>query len=184
MRNIICISGDLGSGKSTVGRIIAEILGYEYYSAGMAFRELAEEKGCSVLDFNNISETDSSIDNMIDSKIAEIGREKENVILDSRMAWHFVNGGFNVYMTVKKEEAARRVMDASRGLTESYSCIEEALESLEKRREAEVKRYKNKYKANICDMDNYHLLVDTTCKSPEGAADFIIEMYKAYRNGK
>ena len=40
---IITISGLHGTGKSTIGKKLAENLGIRYYSTGQAFRELANE---------------------------------------------------------------------------------------------------------------------------------------------
>ena len=44
MFHIITISGMLGSGKSTVAKLLAQKLGYEYYSTGNAQREIAKKK--------------------------------------------------------------------------------------------------------------------------------------------
>lgn len=178
MRKIICISGDLASGKSVVSRIVAEQLKYELFSAGRIFRQLAEEKGISVLELNNLAETSQEIDNMIDSKLIEIGHKQENIILDSRMAWHFVKESFNVYLMVDHLEAAKRVLQDKRGTTEKYNNIDEALEGLAQRRAAESKRYLSKYGVDISNLDNYQLVVDTTCKSAEQVARIIVDKYK------
>ena len=47
----ITITGNLGSGKSSVAKILKE-KGYEYSSTGNIFRQLAMEKGLSVEEFN------------------------------------------------------------------------------------------------------------------------------------
>jgi cytidylate kinase len=41
---IITIAGTVGSGKSTVGRIIAKRLGLKHYSIGDLMREMAEQR--------------------------------------------------------------------------------------------------------------------------------------------
>ncbi len=180
MRKIICISGDLASGKSVVSRIVAEKLKYELFSAGRIFRQLAEEKGISVLELNTLAETSQEIDNMIDSNLIEIGLKQENIILDSRMAWHFVKESFKIYLTVDHLEAAKRVLQDKRGTTEKYNNIDEALEGLAQRRAAESKRYLSKYGVDISNLDNYQLVVDTTCKSAEQVAKLIIDKYAVY----
>jgi cytidylate kinase len=40
----ITLTGNLGSGKSTIAKIMAEKYGYEIYSTGKIQRELAEAK--------------------------------------------------------------------------------------------------------------------------------------------
>lgn len=180
MKEIICISGDLSSGKSVVGRLLAEKLGYEYYSAGAVFRLLAGKMGLSVMDFNKLSETDRSIDSLIDSEITQIGEIKNRIVLDSRMAWYFIRDSFKVYMTIDGELAASRVLQDMRGETEKYSSIEEARVTLKARKETETRRYLGKYGVNIGDLKNYHMVVDTTRLSPEEVADAIIEGYSSY----
>ena len=41
----ISITGDLGSGKSTVAKQLAKDLGFDYISTGTIFREIAKEYG-------------------------------------------------------------------------------------------------------------------------------------------
>ena len=48
----ITITGRLGSGKSTVAKLIVENHGYTYYSTGNIMRELAAEAGISILEYN------------------------------------------------------------------------------------------------------------------------------------
>lgn len=177
MKKIICISGELGSGKSAVSKLIAQRLGYEYFSAGMFFRELAEKMGISVLEVNRLSEMDSSIDRMVDSRIIEVGKIKQNIIFDSRMAWHFVNQSFKVYLTIDIKEAARRILKEPRGASEVYNNIDEVINGLKNRREAESKRYMSKYGVDIENLNNYHFIIDTTTKSPDEVADLIINEY-------
>ena len=45
MHFIISLSGMLGSGKSTIGKMLAQELGYTFYSTGSAQRKIAQEKG-------------------------------------------------------------------------------------------------------------------------------------------
>ena len=46
----ITITGRLGSGKSTVAKLIVADHGYTYYSTGNIMRELAAEAGISILE--------------------------------------------------------------------------------------------------------------------------------------
>ena len=89
----ITITGNLGSGKSSVAKILQE-KGYEIFSTGKVFRQLAMEKGLSVEEFNKqvneaAAQGDRSVDKMIDDTTTRIGEEKDMVVFDSRLAWHF-----------------------------------------------------------------------------------------------
>ncbi|MBO5847261.1 MAG: (d)CMP kinase, partial [Bacteroidales bacterium] len=53
----ISITGDLGSGKSSVAKILCQDLGFEYFSTGSLQRKLAAEKGMNTLDMNKFSES-------------------------------------------------------------------------------------------------------------------------------
>ena len=100
----ITITGRLGSGKSTVAKILVEKHGYTYYSTGNIMRELAQEAGISILEYNRRCVGDPTEDRKIDDRTREVAirmREQgENLIFDSRMAWFFAPDTFKVYVTV------------------------------------------------------------------------------------
>jgi predicted cytidylate kinase len=154
MKKIICISGDLISGKSEAGKGAASYLGYQYFSAGRVFRELAQEKGMKITEFTGLAENDTSIDKAIDLKLAGIGKSREEIVVDARMAWFFIEDSFKVYLQIDIDEAARRIKENPRGDTEKYNSVEEALSALRYRKESEIKRYRNLYGAEIQDLNN------------------------------
>ena len=61
----ISLAGDLGSGKSTVGAILAERLSAAVYSTGTIQRKIAEEMGMTTLQLNQYMETHPEIDGKI-----------------------------------------------------------------------------------------------------------------------
>ena len=71
---IITISGDLGSGKTSVSKILIEKLGYERFSVGDAWRKVAENEGVSILELNKRAEKDKSIDLKVDNEMIEVGK--------------------------------------------------------------------------------------------------------------
>ncbi|HEY8348932.1 MAG TPA: AAA family ATPase, partial [Clostridia bacterium] len=82
----IAISGDLGSGKSTVCRYLKEKYGLDVYSTGQIQRSLAQKYNMDVLSFNKYMETHPEIDEEIDTELTKIGRLDKDMVLDSRMA--------------------------------------------------------------------------------------------------
>ena len=94
----ITITGDLGSGKTTVSKLLAEKLGMEVVDTGMIYRKFAEDKGMDVLEQNNSD--DWSIDRKIDSEVERLGKEKDNQIFVSRLAWHFIPNALKIYLTI------------------------------------------------------------------------------------
>ena len=106
----ITLTGNLGSGKSTIAKIMADKYGYTIYSTGKIQRELAEERGLTVLEMNKLMQQDHSFDNIIDEKVTQLSRDSEkDLFIDSRLAWHFAERAFKVFLSVSIDEAARRV---------------------------------------------------------------------------
>ena len=54
----ISIAGDLGSGKSTVAKILSKKFGAEIVSGGKIQRELASKMGITIEEFNIMMESD------------------------------------------------------------------------------------------------------------------------------
>lgn len=178
----ITLTGNLGSGKSTICKIICDRYGYEKYSTGVILRELAEERGITVLEMNELMKTDSKYDHMIDDAVAKISRERINdpIIFDSRLAWHFAEKSFKVFLSVSLDEAARRVYGDSRGDVETYTSVEDARAQLKERAEVEDARYKDFYKIDYFNFYNYNLILDSTCAAPEQLATVLMDEYNHY----
>ena len=178
----ITLTGNLGSGKSTIAKIMAEKYGYTIYSTGKIQRELAEERGLTVLEMNKLMQQDHSFDNIIDEKVTQLSRESDKeLFFDSRLAWHFAENAFKVFLTVSIDEAARRVYnDDKRGDVEKYSSKEEAKANLIERANTEDVRYREIYGLNYFDLNNYDLVLDSTFTKPELLAEVLINEKKRY----
>ncbi len=178
----ISITGNLGSGKSTICKRICEQYGFERYSTGMILRDLAAERGITLLEMNERMKSDSSIDRMIDDRTTLVSREKidDRVIFDSRLAWHFAERTFKIFLAVSLDEAARRVFNDSRGEVETYASVEEARSSLRERALVEDKRYRDFYGIEYFDFNNYDLVLDSTCASPEVLTEMFMSAYEIY----
>ena len=184
MKNIkISLAGDLGSGKSTVGKILAEEFQAELYSTGTIQRAIAVEMGMTTLQLNQYMETHPEIDGKIDDGLRALEKEPKNLIIDSRMAWHFVPSSFSVYMMADAYISAERIMNAGRE-SEPFASVEEAVRSVSDRRKSEMLRYSHLYGVNIKDMENYVYVIDTSYVDPQTVADHISAHYKLFAAGK
>lgn len=178
----ITITGNLGSGKSTICRLLNEKYNFEVYSTGKVQRELARQMNLTTLELNQLMCSDKKYDNMIDDATARISRENKDkdIIFDSRLAWHFVEHSFKVFISVSLEVAAARVMNDQRGAEEKYSSLEEAKKLLAERAATERVRYKDIYNLNYMDFSNYNLVIDGTYCTPEKIAEIIIKEAKEF----
>lgn len=172
----ISLAGDLGSGKSTVAKILSAKFGAEIISAGKIQRQLAAELGLKIDEFNVLMEKDGSYDKKLDDMLAEYDGFSGNYIFDSRMSWHFVPSATSFYLKTEPKTAAERVFCACRE-DESYCDKDEAYKRLKLRRESEIKRYKEYYGQDITDMRNYDFVVDTTYLTPQEVALKIEKLY-------
>lgn len=177
----ITLAGSLGSGKSSVGKLLSDRLGIEFVSTGAIFRSIGQVKNLTALQTNLEAESNSEIDNEVDSFIKTKSASNDSFIMDSRMAWHFVPHSLKVYLYASYEIAALRVQNDKTRSTESYTSKENAKVGLKNRRESEIKRYKRLYSVDIDDLSNYNLVIVSDSANIEDIADIIIEALTAQK---
>ena len=180
MQHKISLAGDLGSGKSTVSKILIDRLGAEYYSTGAIVRSIAEKHGMSVVELNVYMETHPEIDHEIDDGLKALSNVDKLLIIDSRMAWHFTEGTFKVYLSADPETSALRIMGANR-VGEHAATLEETVKETKARRESEKKRYMTQYGVDIKDLLNYSVIIDTTAATPEEVAERLISSFEDWK---
>ena len=183
----ITITGNLGSGKSTVCKELAKI-DYQIISTGTIFREIAKERGLSVVELNEevnreIAAGKHDIDDMIDNRSKRLGDELDNAVFDSRLAWNFVNDSFKVFLTVDINEAAARVFNDNRD-TETYASVQECKKALLDRQLLEQERFEKLYGIDYYNMNNYNLVLETTNAKPETIAAEILKRFEEYKQQK
>lgn len=178
----ITLTGNLGSGKSTLSKLLETEYGYEVFSTGKVIRQIAEEHGVSVLEMNRLMEEDHQYDHMIDDTTARIAREnpEKNILFDSRLAWNFVESSFKVFLSVSLAVAAERVMGDNRGDVEVYASLEDAKTQLAERAATEDRRYRDIYGIEYFDYSNYNLILDSTDCPAELLAQILMEEAAAY----
>lgn len=173
---IITLSGDIGSGKSAVGKLLAELTGFELLSTGSIQRSIAAKLGITTLELNERSAKDRSVDDQIDQGTIELGKTRDHFIMDSRLAWHFIPEAFKVFLTVSPRIAGERVFSAARA-EEKHASVEAAIENNLSRQKLEQERFGNLYGVELRNHKNYDLVVDTSNLSPEQVAQRIYEAY-------
>ena len=183
MKDKISLAGDLGSGKSTVSKILIERLGAEYYSTGAIVRSIAEKHGMSVVELNVYMDTHPEIDHEIDDGLKALSSVDKLLVIDSRMAWHFTEGTFKVYLSADPQTSALRIMGANR-VGEHAATLEDTVKETKARRESEKKRYMTQYGVDIKDLMNYSVIIDTTAATPEAVAECLISSFLKWQTDK
>ena len=159
----IAISGELGSGKTSVATAIAAHLGLEMFSTGEMQREIARSMQLSTLDLNRRSESDLSIDEAVDGEVRRRAAESTSpMVFDSRLAWHTIGNAFRVRLIADPHVAVERIHRGRKSLEESYESVLQAEESLLKRYTIEKSRFESLYGVDITRLRNFDLVVDSS----------------------
>ncbi|MCU0433539.1 MAG: cytidylate kinase family protein [Bacteroidia bacterium] len=162
----IVLSGTAGSGKSTIGKLLSNKLGWPLLSMGDYTRQFAEEK--YQLDINAFQElciANPEIDKQLKESFISKCNELVNAVIDYRLGFHFIPDAFHVFLTVSDSEAIRRVKDAQRK-------NEDALQ-IPKRNIQMRERFIKQYNLDFFDLLNYDLVINTDEKRPEDICKLI-----------
>jgi CMP/dCMP kinase len=181
MKHIIALSGDIGGGKSSVAAALQQLTGYDVIGTGSIQRTIAQQRGVTTLELNKISQTDRSIDDEIDNFVINLGKTGNKLIIDSRLAWHFIPDAFKVYLSVDPLLGAERVFNASRS-DEVNPSLQITLENNAKRQTFEDERFYKLYGVKFREPDNYDLVIDTSHEPPEQIAEQINRHFRQWLN--
>ena len=183
MKEIVTLSGDIGGGKSSVARILSATLGYPIISAGGMQREIAASMGLTTLQLNEQSAKDRSVDDRIDAHTKMLGETRDHIIVDSRLAWHFIPAAFKVFLSVDALVGAERVFSASRS-EEQHHSLAHAVENNRSRTQLEASRFRTLYGIELRNYRNYDLIVDTSWVQPDVVAATIERAFTARNKGQ
>lgn len=120
----ITISGEVASGKTTVGRELAEQLNYDFISLGEIIRERAALESLSIVDFQKKCQVTCEMDKEIDRAFASRCNAGANLIIDYRMGFLFVSDAYHVFLKISEEFAIERLKIANRK-NETYQTVRE-----------------------------------------------------------
>lgn len=176
---IITLAGHAGTGKTTVGKILEQKLGYEFLYTGGMVRKMAEDKHMTVAEFQDSLDNLTELDEYIDGYQKKLGETRDNIIIDGHIAFHFIPHSFKVKLLVDPHEGARRIFAQSqkedRGNEKKYADLDEAFAETQARIERHKQRFKQKYNIDMDDAHNYDLVIDTTSISAEAVAQKIVD---------
>lgn len=177
----IAVTGEPGSGKSTFARAVAEKTGYKLITTGNMFRALAARKGVSVTELNEMAETQSDIDRQVDDYLRGLNDEQQDLVLDSRMAWHFLRHAMKIRLTVDLDVAVERIFnDRKTQWREKFPDMETAMDEVRRRRQSEIQRYHALYGVDISDDSRFDLVINTSHRTRDEVMALFDDAFKTY----
>ncbi|MEE8402833.1 MAG: AAA family ATPase [Candidatus Hydrothermarchaeaceae archaeon] len=158
---IITIGGPIGSGKTTVAKAIADKFGFTHISAGVVFREMADEKGITLEEFSKLAEENHEFDRELDKRQIELAKKAENAVIDGRLSGWLIDADLKVWLKASLETRAKRVSGRD---GKDYG---KALEDVRARGDSELLRYREIYDIDLRDLAPYDIVINTAPFSAE-----------------
>ncbi|MCL4452881.1 (d)CMP kinase [Ferroplasma sp.] len=165
---IVTISGESGSGKTTVGKLLAEKLNYQFFSGGYFFRKKAEEYGMSLLDFSGYAEKHPEIDLDQDKMILDFMKNHDNIVMESRLSGVLAYReaiAVKIYLDTSFCVRSRRLMERDAGTDEKHILA---------RSRSEILRYMEFYGLDYRVFSYYDYIVDTDDFTPETIVEWLM----------
>jgi predicted cytidylate kinase len=165
----ITLSGKAGAGKSSVGKILAQKLDFEFISIGNWTREYAlKNYNMNINQFQEYCSLHPEVDKLIDIKMSENCNLKDNIIIDYRLGFHFIKNSLNIYLNVSDAIAFERINIANR-INEDITK-----DDIDKRNQEMCFRFIKTYGVDINNLKNYDLVINTDQLTPEQIVKKII----------
>jgi len=171
---IIAISGLSGSGKNTLGSLLAEQLRYRLVCP--TFKDLAKKEGISLLEFQKKAEKDPDIDRKFDAVLKEEAG-KGNCVVTTWLGPWMVNPNFRVWVYAPDEIRAERLAKRD-GIT-----LKEAKAHIAARDAANRDRYLKLYGIDIYEHGSFDLCVNSGHYTPEQLAEGVIKFMELKKKG-
>jgi cytidylate kinase len=161
---IITIGGNIGAGKTTLAARLSRALGYEELYIGGGMRDMAAEREIPIEEFYEKLKDEPDLERSVDDRQKRMMHEKENLIVQGRIAWFFAKESpfkvFNVFLGVSPEVGAQRSLKRPENVGRTQN---EMVKANAERAELELERYRTLYDIeNFLDPKHYDFILDST----------------------
>ena len=173
---LLTVSGPPGSGKSTTAALLADRFDVEHVSGGDIFRQLADERGYTPLEFNKLAEENDEIDRDLDRRLREIAIREDDLVLESRLAGWLAGDQADFRFWLDAPASVRGERIAEREDKDPIRATEET----RAREASEVQRYEEYYGIDIRDLTIYDLSVNTARWEPDAVLDMFVTAVEEY----
>ncbi len=158
---LITVSGQPGSGTSTLVAKLCKHFGWNSLNGGQIFRDAATERGMELLEFGKLCKEDLSVDRELDSILKlrmqeESGPEIIESRLSGRWAYELNIDCVRLWIEVSVNERAQRIVAREGG------SLEQRLQQADERMAADQARFAELYGFQPADEEPYNASIDGT----------------------
>ena len=184
-KHIITISGKPGSGKSSTADKVAGMLNYSRHSSGDIVRQILTKHHMTLEQYNERAKNDHALDDKIDIILRDL-RDKNDIVVDSRLGFYWMPESFKVYLDLAMEVATVRIYkDAVNnkgrsGAGEGVASLAEVSRQVSGRMQSEQSRFRDLYHIDPYDTTHFDLVIDTSRHSPQTVALTVFDTYKRW----
>jgi cytidylate kinase len=186
-KEVITLTGSLGSGKSSTSTGVAKALGYERFSAGDFQRAAAASLGLTYDEYQKVAEKDPSWDRKADDALIAAG-EVPHRIIEARLGYHFIPDSFRVFLYLDPKIAAERILkDALVNPARNKETVDGAHDvdtihaGIEERLASEIRRYQKHYGIpDVYDRKYFDLYIDTSKHPLDEVIQMVITSYEGW----
>ncbi len=166
---IIAVTGLTGSGKDTLGRLVAKKLKYRLVSP--TFKDLAKKEGVSLMEFQKMAEKDPDIDRKFDDFLRGETLKGDCVVTTWLGPW-MVEADVRIKIFAPAKVRAERIAKRD-GMP--YAG---AIRHVNERDDNNRRRYKKLYKIDIDNDDIFDACINSGVYTPEKLLKIAMEVIK------
>lgn len=172
---LLTISGQAGSGTSTLVEGLCDAKGWEYLNGGMIFRSEAQRRGMELSAFAELCRDDLEVDKKLDEELKRHMLKQDGPqVVESRLAgwwaYQLEIPAKRVWLEVSLEERSRRVVQREGG--EMDIRRQEILA----RESKDLYRFQELYQLDPADRTPYTDIVDADSLSAEDVLSAVLEI--------
>jgi len=175
---IITISGKQGAGKTALAKNLSKKLNYEFISIGDLRGTIAKEHNMTIDELNEVGKKDKWVHTKADEKTIEIGKTKDNFIIEGWIAGHFIPHSKKIFLDVDPEVGAKRIFKNQRPDEKPCETVDEMRSLLKERLETTDAQFQRYYGIKFLDKSNYDIVIDSTNLSIEEMVKTAIDKLK------
>jgi len=163
---IIAICGLTGSGKNTLGELLAKTLGYKLVCP--TFKDLAAKEGVSLMEFQEKARKDPDIDRRFDALLKE--QAVGDCVVTTWLGPWIVDADVRIKVICPLETRAQRIAGRDN------MTLKEAIKHVKERDDQNRKRYMKVYSIDIDDESRFDACLNSGIHKPDELLELALEM--------